>query len=79
MRVHRVWAVIYPPSYQPPADQEDLVQEGLSSINLFGADNDRYSATYTGFDEHGVYRIVFCAEDNERLDARPMTVKVRIG
>jgi hypothetical protein len=41
--------------------------------------NGWYAATYTGFNEIGLYRIVVYAEDNDRLEARPVAVEARTG
>jgi len=38
-----------------------------------------FAATYTGFDEIGLYRVVVYAEDNDRLEARPVAAEVRTG
>jgi parallel beta-helix repeat protein len=77
--VHRVWAVIYAPSYQPPQGGEKIVQEALPTLVLQDQGNDWYAATYTGFDEVGLYRVVVYAEDNDRLEARPVAVEMRTG
>ncbi len=77
--VHRVWAVVYAPSYQAPQDEEKLVQEPLPTLVLQDRGNGWYAATYTGFDEIGLYRVVVYAEDNDRLEARPAAVEVRTG
>jgi len=77
--VKRVWAVIYPPSYQPPEPGEEMPQETLPTIVLLDQGNDWYGATYTGFDEMGVYRVVIYAEDGDGLEARPLAIEVRTG
>jgi ligand-binding sensor domain-containing protein len=77
--VSRVWAVVYPPSYQPPdpATTEELVQEGLPEVPLSDGDGDGvYSAVYSGFDEAGAYRVVVYAVDGEGLVGRPKGVEV---
>ncbi len=78
-QVDRVWAVIYPPSYRPPESGEELVSEVLPTIVLQVQGNDQFAATYTGFDELGVYRIVVYAEDEGGREARPVAVEVRTG
>jgi hypothetical protein len=78
-RVRRVWAVIYPPSYQPPESGEEMPQENLPTIVLLDQGSDWYGATYTGFDEVGVYRVVVYAEDDGGLEARPLAIEVRTG
>lgn len=79
-RVKRVWAVIYPPSYQPPvADSPEMVQEVLPTIVLQSLGSGQYAASYTGFSEKGEYRVVVYAEDDEGLEARPADLQVRTG
>lgn len=80
MRVQRVWALIYPPSYQPPQAQEDLVWETVTSVNLAREGlSDWYTATYPGFTERGAYRVVFYAEDGEELQAQPVALAINTG
>lgn len=77
--VRTVWAVVYPPSYQPPATSGQLVPEPLTKI-LFSRQNDGwYAGEYTGFDEAGTYRIVIQATDNKDLSARPVVVEMQNG
>jgi len=78
-QVRYVWAVIYPPSYTPPATQEELVQETLPTLLLLSQGNGWYGAQYTGFDTLGNYRVVFYAEDDLGLAARPVAIEVRTG
>lgn len=76
VRAQRVWALIYPPSYQPPEEQEDLVWENVASVNLFREGNtDWFGTSYPGFIEQGAYRVVYYAEDGEGLSARPLAVQ----
>ena len=77
--VRYVWAVIYPPSYTPPATQEELVQETLPTAMLLSQGNGWYGAQYTGFDEMGEYRVVFYAEDDLGLSAQPVAIMVQTG
>jgi len=77
--IERVWAIIYPPSYQPPDESEELVQESLQTILLLDQGNSIYTATHSGFDENGTYRIVIYAQDRDRQQARPVTVEVQVG
>ena len=79
VHVDRVWALIYPPSYQAPVDQEELVVEDIASINLSREGGDWYVTTHAELDEWGVYRIVFYAEDNEGLEAQPLAIEVNSG
>lgn len=77
--VRRVWAVIYPPSYSPPAPTSGLVRETLPTIVLLDQGNGWYAAAYPGFTERGAYRVVIYAEDGEGLEARPVAVLVHTG
>jgi CSLREA domain-containing protein len=77
--VHRVWAVIYPPSYEPPTSGVEMPQENLPTLVLQEQGTDVYGATYTGFDEIGTYRVVIHAEDNDRREGRPLALEVRAG
>ncbi len=77
--VRRVWAVIYPPSYQPPASSDELVNETLPTIVLLNQGNNSYAATYAGFSEIGVYRVAVYAEDADFLQAQPYVLQIRTG
>ena len=77
--VKRVWAVIYAPSYQAPETDDELVREMLPTIVLLDQGGDWYGATYTGFNEVGVYRVVIHAEDDDGREARPLAVEVWTG
>ena len=72
--VSHVWAMIYPPSYRPPASGEELVQETVPTVTLSYAGDGIYSSEYAGFTEAGPYRVVVYAEDAEGLAARPKAV-----
>ena len=75
----RVWAVIYPPSYEAPNESEELVQENLQTTLLLDQGNNMYGATYSGFDQKGTYRVVVYAEDQDGQPARPMTIEVEVN
>ena len=77
--VDRVWAVVYPPSYDAPTEGEELVQEALPTAVLLDQGNDWYGARYDGFREPGTYRVVFFADDNQDVNARPFSVEVQVG
>ncbi len=77
--VRRVWAVIYPPSYQPPPPSSGLVHETLPTIVLLDQGGGWYGAAYTGFTERGAYRAVIFAEDGEGLEARPVSISISTG
>jgi len=77
-----VWAVIYKPSYVPPAPGTELVSEfqQLSTVRLLGPDKDKfYQGLYENFVEPGTYRIVIYAVDEDGLQGRPREIMVTIG
>jgi len=65
-KVESVWAVIYPPGYQPPTDSEALVN-GPPPITLQARGNNQYAGLYGAFDAVGNYRIVIYALDDDDL------------
>ena len=77
--VRRVWIVVYPPSYRPPASAEELVSESLPGAVLQDRGGGWYGVTYTGFTEPGVYRVVIYAEDSGGLQAQPVAIVVSAG
>ncbi len=77
--VDQVWAVIYPPSYTPPQNADELTPETLPTIVLQPQGNNRYAAEYPGFDENGLYRIVIQAKDDRLFTARPLAITVNTG
>jgi CSLREA domain-containing protein len=78
-RVKRVWAVIYPPTYQPPTVSEEMIRETLPTVVLLDQGDGWYSAAYPGFTEEGDYRVVVYAEDGDSLEAQPRATEVRTG
>jgi hypothetical protein len=76
-----VWAVIYPPSYQPPpATSGEMVKEILITVMLLDNDQDGlYNAIYPNFGETGLYRIVIYANDVDTQQGRPLDISVRTG
>ena len=76
--VETVWAVIYPPSYQPPANSEELVA-GPPPITLQARGNHEYAGLYGAFDEAGVYRIVIYAQDDDGLHSPAKTIEFNNG
>ncbi len=65
VEVRWAWAVVYPPSWEPPP--LTLQSRGL----------DWYAGLYTGLDEVGTYRIVVYAEDQDGQSARPKELLVQ--
>ncbi len=78
VRVRRVWAEIYPPTYQPPANQEQLASDILPTIVLNDQGNSQFAALYPGFSQPGLYHIVIHAEDEDQ-EARPYALSVYAG
>jgi hypothetical protein len=78
-RIRRVWAVIYPPSYDAPETGDELVREILPTVVLLEQEEDWYGAMYSGFDEIGVYRVVVYAEDRDGWESQPFAIEVEIG
>jgi hypothetical protein len=72
--VKDVWAVVYPPSWEPPEPGDEIV-EGPPPITLHPRADQWYAGTYGEFNEIGTYRIVIYAEDYEELQARPKEIK----
>ncbi|MEM7124923.1 MAG: hypothetical protein AAF702_01265 [Chloroflexota bacterium] len=80
-QVERVWAVIYPPSYEPITEGDAMINElsVLPTIVLQSQGNNEYAATYTGFNEPGIYTIVIHSEDDSDLAGRAFTLQVDNG
>jgi hypothetical protein len=72
------WAVVYPPSYNPPTSSEELVNEPVA-VPLVDRGDDWYAIRYTQFQEIGEYRIVIYAGDDDGLQSRPRAVTLRTG
>jgi hypothetical protein len=76
VKVRQVRAAIYPPSYEPPETEDELINEVIETLVLNDQGNNWYGVTYSGFDEAGTYRVVFYANDNEDLEAHPVDIEV---
>jgi hypothetical protein len=78
--VQRVWAYVYPPSYEPPRGGENMVQVGLPEQPLArqsGTDQDgTYTLTLNNMTEGGTYRIVLYAEDASGQRGQPALVEI---
>ncbi|MEM7130967.1 MAG: C13 family peptidase [Chloroflexota bacterium] len=80
MGIDRAWAVIYPPSYEPPTPGPELVAETLEKLLLDPTgEGDTFTARYSGFNEIGTYRIVIHAQDEDGLAALPYVIEVEVG
>lgn len=75
--VDSVWALIYPPSYVPPPNGDQLVAETLDTVLLQSAGDDRYRGSYPGFTESGIYRVIIHAKDQDDLQAEPKVLTVQ--
>ena len=73
--ITRVWAVIYPPGYQPPTSGNELTPDNAPKAD-FVLVGDRYQLNYSGFTQPGLYRVVVNAEDSDGLQARPAVITV---
>ncbi|CAN5778724.1 hypothetical protein BH10CHL1_BH10CHL1_23610 [soil metagenome] len=78
-----VWAAIYPPNYIPPSNSDALVRDEddltVAKIKLDLRSDGTYSSLYTGFNLAGIYRVVFYAEDDDGLEAQPVTLVVNLS
>ncbi|MEZ4730318.1 MAG: fibronectin type III domain-containing protein [Caldilineaceae bacterium] len=73
--ITRVWAVIYPPGYVPPASGNELAPETLDNVNLT-LEGNRYVLPAASFTQPGNYRVVIHAEDADGLRARPAVITI---
>jgi len=74
----RVYAVIYPPSYQAPTESEVMVA-GPVPIALISAGNNQYRIEYSSLSENGTYHLLIYAQDNDNLQAHPRELTLTIG
>ncbi len=82
--LERVWAIIYPPSYEPPEPSNEMAHiTGVPSVEFTPDPNSDqenwYEATYTDFTEVGVYYIVVQAKDSDGYYAMPKRIAVPIS
>ncbi|MEZ4866229.1 MAG: right-handed parallel beta-helix repeat-containing protein [Caldilineaceae bacterium] len=77
--VKRVWAAIYPPSYEAPTSADELVPEDVTIRDFTAQGNNLYSLDYDNFSEEGSYQVALFAEDNDGLKARLMVLTVHNG
>ena len=75
----KAWAVIYPPSYRPPANSAEMVPETLEKVDLTVGSGDLFQGVYSNLSEPGRYRIVVHAEDENGLRARPASIEFVVG
>jgi hypothetical protein len=79
IHVARVWAVIYPPSFVEPINNQELIPEDLPTIDLVSQGSEMYRVEYTHFDESGAYRIAIYARDDSGLITGPYVINLEIG
>lgn len=77
-QVARVFATIYPPSYQPRVTGGALVDDTrLDRIELTAQGNNLYRGVYNSFVEPGDYRVVVSAIDNTGQLSEPRVITIR--
>jgi len=75
-----VQAVIYPPSYQPTTNSEQMIPEpDAQTLQKDPTHNNQYHLTDNTFTEIGTYRIVLYATDDEGLISHPKEITLEIG
>ncbi len=77
--VSGLWSLIYPPSWQRPRSGEEMVADPNPVILPQNQDNFGGDYVLQNGVEFGMYRVVFHAQDNRNLVARPFQVKACIG
>lgn len=77
--VGAAWAVVYPPSYAPPLEDDGrLVSEQLTTIPMELDTDNTYMATLD-LAESGDYTVVVYAQDGDGLVSRPVPIGVTNG
>jgi len=80
--IQEVSAVIYAPSYQPSANEDEITIEPArlpltkTATIEYGA---RYQLTADAFNEEGTYEIMIYAEDKEEVSAQPVVLELQVG
>ncbi len=74
--ISRVWAVITPPVYSGASPDEPILN--LPILELSHVGDNRYEATYTGFDLQGAYNIAIFAADNSTLRAQSLPITTSV-
>jgi hypothetical protein len=72
--VELVWAAVYPPSFQEPAETTLDLGVPLVRLEPDPAHAGQYAAEYNGFGEEGDYRVVIYVEDEAGNQALPYLV-----
>jgi len=68
------WAVVYPPSYQPPTDSELMVESPVPA-SFLRRGNNQFAFSHTPFTEVGTYRMVIQAQDKDGLLSQPYQIE----
>ncbi len=74
--IERVWAVIWPPEYEPGSSDSPVLQ--LPTIDFSGTTGDDYEATYQGFSIEGTYQIAVYAKDRAGNTSLPSLTQVSV-
>lgn len=73
-QIELVWAAVYPPSFQEPADVTINLNVPVVRLEPVSGQPGQFSINYTnGFQENGDYRIVFYAQDRVGVNAVPVS------
>lgn len=75
--ISRVWAVMTPPEYSPGSSE--LPVTDLPTVDLNAVGNDRYEATFTGFNSSGTYNIAIFAMDRKGVLSLPVRTTVTLS
>ncbi|MGB0383473.1 MAG: VWA domain-containing protein [Ardenticatenaceae bacterium] len=76
--VSEVRAVIYPPSYSPKDESEELLAEPAPVILTETENENEYGLALDNLKEPGTYRIVLYADDQEGLTSQPKEVMLEV-
>jgi hypothetical protein len=79
--VQDVWAVVYPPSYQPPEVGNEVVNEPQWVIDLTPVEEDasnEWEGSFDEFNEAGTYQLVVHASDNRGFEGYARTLEVHV-
>jgi hypothetical protein len=72
--IARVWAVIWPPDYDPGASEDPLLS--LPSCELFPVGDNRFEGTFSQFTADGIYQIAIYAMDRANNTSIPKVTTV---
>ena len=72
--IARVWAVIWPPDYNPESSDDPLLS--LPTLELINTGGNRFEGTYTDFSKDGTYQIALYAMDGNNNTSIPRLTTV---